>query len=174
MGAAGDMLMSALYELLEDQKGFLEKMNSLGLPGVNLKAERGKTCGIAGTHMKVTVYGEEETEPSAGCGHSHEHEHGHRHGHDHEHSREHDHEHSHEHAHIHDHTHAHTHAHGHGHHHATPGHIGALIDGLNLPDEVKCHAKAVYDAIAQAEAHAHGCWEMCTSTRWEPWMRWRM
>ena len=132
-------------------------MNSLGLPGVNLKAERGKTCGIAGTHMKVTVYGEEETEPSAGCGHSHEHEHGHGHGHDHEHSREHDHEHSHEHAHIHDHTHAHTHAHGHGHHHATPGHIGALIDGLNLPDEVKCHAKAVYDAIAQAEAHAHGC-----------------
>lgn len=86
MGAAGDMLMSALYELLEDQKGFLEKMNSLGLPGVNLKAERGKTCGIAGTHMKVTVYGEEETEPSAGCGHSHEHEHGHGHGHDHEHS----------------------------------------------------------------------------------------
>ena len=67
MGAAGDMLMSALYELLEDQKGFLEKMNSLGLPGVNLKAERGKTCGIAGTHMKVTVYGEEETEPSAGA-----------------------------------------------------------------------------------------------------------
>lgn len=157
MGAAGDMLMSALYELLEDQKGFLEKMNSLGLPGVNLKAERGKTCGIAGTHMKVTVYGEEETEPSAGCGHSHEHEHGHGHGHDHEHSHEHDHEHSHEHAHMHDHTHAHTHAHGHGHHHATPGHIGALIDGLNLPDEVKCHAKAVYDAIAQAEAHAHGC-----------------
>ena len=49
------------------------------------------------------------------------------------------------------------HAHGHGHHHATPGHIGALIDGLNLPDEVKCHAKTVYDSIAQAEAHAHGC-----------------
>lgn len=38
-----------------------------------------------------------------------------------------------------------------------PGHIGALIDGLNLPDEVKCHAKTVYDSIAQAEAHAHGC-----------------
>ncbi|HIW84745.1 MAG TPA: DUF111 family protein, partial [Candidatus Dorea gallistercoris] len=62
MGAAGDMLMAALYELLEDQEGFLEKMNSLGLPGVRLEAAQGKTCGIAGTHMRVTVHGEEETE----------------------------------------------------------------------------------------------------------------
>ncbi len=30
MGAAGDMLMAALYELLEDKQGFVEKMNRLG------------------------------------------------------------------------------------------------------------------------------------------------
>ena len=60
MGAAGDMLMSALYELLEDKKGFLDKMNALGLPGVKIEAQPGKTCGIAGTHMAVKVYGEEE------------------------------------------------------------------------------------------------------------------
>ena len=29
MGAAGDMLMAALYELLDDRDGFLEKMNTL-------------------------------------------------------------------------------------------------------------------------------------------------
>ena len=34
MGAAGDMLMAALYELLDDQAGFLRTMNGLGLPGV--------------------------------------------------------------------------------------------------------------------------------------------
>ena len=36
MGAAGDMLMSALYELLPDQAAFVSAMNSLGLPGVTL------------------------------------------------------------------------------------------------------------------------------------------
>ena len=32
-----------------------------------------------------------------------------------------------------------------------------MIDGLPLPQEVKAHARGVYDAIAQAEAKAHGC-----------------
>ena len=126
MGAAGDMLMSALYELLEDKKGFLDKMNALGLPGVKIEAQPGKTCGIAGTHMAVKVYGEEEKEPEEGhgAGHHHGYEEGHHHGH---------------------------------HHHAAPGYIAGLIGGLDLPEEVKRHARAVYDDIAQAEAKAHGC-----------------
>ena len=37
MGAAGDMLMSALYELLEDKDGFVAAMNGLGLPGHHLR-----------------------------------------------------------------------------------------------------------------------------------------
>ena len=65
MGAAGDMLMAALYELLEDKQGFLDTMNGLGLPGVRLEAQAASTCGIAGTHMAVTVHGQEETEPAA-------------------------------------------------------------------------------------------------------------
>lgn len=144
MGAAGDMLMSALYELLEDKQGFLDTMNSLGLPGVQLEAKQAATCGIAGTHMAVTVHGEEEHEP----------DHDHPHGHNQEHKHDHDHEHAHEHGHEHEHHHDHTHHH---HHHATPGHIGKIIDGLTLPEEVRAHARAVYDAIAQAEAKAHGC-----------------
>ena len=138
MGAAGDMLMAALYELLseEQKKAFLDTMNGLGLPGVEVVPMAGKTSGIAGTHMRVTVHGHEEHE------HSHEHEH------------EHSHEHEHEHHHDHDHHHEHRHEH---HHHATPGHIGEIIDGLPLPDEVRRRAREVYDAIAQAEAQAHGC-----------------
>lgn len=127
MGAAGDMLMSALYELLEDKKGFLDTMNALGLPGVKVEAQPGKTCGIAGIHMAVTVHGEEEKEPGTGDGHAEGHS-GH-HGH---------------------------HHHGH-HHHAAPGHIAELIGRLDLPEEVKRHARAVYDDIARAEAKAHGC-----------------
>ncbi len=124
MGAAGDMLMSALYELMDEEqkKEFLERMNGLGLPGVKITSRKSSTCGISGTHMEVTVYGEEE----------HEHEHGHEHG----------------------------HGHGEphpGHHHADPLHISELIGGLDLPEEVRANAGQVYDAIADAEAKAHGC-----------------
>ena len=136
MGAAGDMLMSALYELLEDKEGFLKTMNGLGLPGVHVEAAPGVSGGIAGTHMKVTVHGQEELE------------------HDHDH---HEHEHDHHHDHDHDHDHPHAHEHEHHHHHATPGHIAEIIDALALPEEVKANARAVYDAIARAEAKAHGC-----------------
>lgn len=163
MGAAGDMLMAALYELLDDQPAFLQKMQELGLHGVQVTAEPAKTCGIAGTHMRVTVHGEEEHEPDA---HEHDHhhddhdhEHHHHHHDDHDHEHHHDHHHGdHDHEHHHDHHHDdHDHEHDHHHHHATPGHIAEVIDGLNLPDAVKQHARAVYDAIAQAEAKAHGC-----------------
>ena len=34
MGAAGDMLLAALYELLPDREAFLARLNGLGLPGV--------------------------------------------------------------------------------------------------------------------------------------------
>ena len=129
MGAAGDMLMAALYELLEEsqREDFLRTMNALGLPGVEVAAVPARTGGIMGTHMRVTVHGREE--------HDHDHDHNHEHHHDHEHHHEHDHH----------------------HHHATPGHIGEIIGGLALPREVRENAGAVYDAIARAEAQAHGC-----------------
>ena len=81
MGCAGDMLTAALYELLSDgqKAAFLEKMNGLGLPGVRVAAEAASTCGIAGTHMAVTVHGQEEGD------HDHDHDHHHDHGHGHHH-----------------------------------------------------------------------------------------
>ncbi|MBR6006421.1 MAG: LarC family nickel insertion protein, partial [Clostridia bacterium] len=135
MGAAGDMLSAALYELLPDEEkaGFIEKMNALGLPGVSVAAEKAEKCGIVGTHMKVTVNGEEEHE------HHHHHDHDHNHEHDHEHDHDHDHEHHH-----------------HGHHHSSPDEIAALIDGLPVADGIKAGAKQVYGLIAEAESKAHG------------------
>ena len=67
MGAAGDMLTAALLELLPDRAGFVEELNGLGIPGVKFSPETCEKCGILGTHMKVTIHGEEE------CGHSHHH-----------------------------------------------------------------------------------------------------
>lgn len=77
MGAAGDMLMGALYELCPEKENFLRDMNAL-LPGVRVEAERVRRQGIAGTHMRVAVHGREE-------GHEHEHHHEHDHHHHHEH-----------------------------------------------------------------------------------------
>ena len=58
MGAAGDMLMAALYELLDDKAAFIETMNSLGL--AEIKAEPSIKKGICGTHMRVIINGAEE------------------------------------------------------------------------------------------------------------------
>ena len=67
MGAAGDMLTAALLELLPDKAGFVNRLNALGIPGVEYAPEPAVKCGITGTHMRVLVHGEEE--------HSHEHHH---------------------------------------------------------------------------------------------------
>ena len=56
MGAAGDMLMGALYELYPEKERFLADMNAL-IPGVKLEAEGVTRQGIAGTHMRVDIHG---------------------------------------------------------------------------------------------------------------------
>lgn len=71
MGAAGDMLMAALYELCPEKETFLSDMNRL-IPGVTLEVERVVRQGITGAHMRVSINGREE-----GCGHSHDHGHSH-------------------------------------------------------------------------------------------------
>ncbi len=59
MGCAGDMLMGALSELV-DQAEFLHKMNSLGLEGIEFQAIPSNKCGILGTHIQVKINGQEE------------------------------------------------------------------------------------------------------------------
>ncbi len=78
MGAAGDMLTAALLELLPNREAFLEKLNALGIPGVTVVAEPSTKCGISGTHIRVAVRGEEETEHMHDY-HGH-HDHHHHHG----------------------------------------------------------------------------------------------
>jgi uncharacterized protein (TIGR00299 family) protein len=74
MGAAGDMLAAALTELLPDGDSFICQLNALHIPGITFQKEASVKCGIVGTHLSVSVHGQEET----GCeGHAHEHQHGH-------------------------------------------------------------------------------------------------
>ena len=140
-------------------------MNRLGLPGVRVEAQSASTCGIAGTHMAVTVNGQEESEPSArpapgtatAAGRSP------------------------------------TTASSTATTTAT-GRSPSTDTGRNTPIPTttprrdtsgscwtpspcrrrgKAHARAVYDAIAQAEARPTAArWRRSTSTRWAPWTRW--
>lgn len=127
MGAAGDMLTAALLELLPEPDKFVERLNSLGIPGVKYIRETAEKCGITGTHMRVTVDGAEEHE------HTHHHEHHHEYHHDH------GHEHHHEH-----------------HHHTSLHDIEHIVSHLAVSDKVKEDVLAVYGLIAEAESHAHG------------------
>ncbi len=147
MGLAGDMLNAALYELLPEEKKqeYISTMNSLGLPGVKVEAVPAEKCGVHGTHMKVTVGGEEELsidvnpgeeaeaqEKAAGSAVLTEHHHG---------DDDHDHEHHHDH---------------HHHHHTSMAEITDMIKEFDLPPDVKERAAGVYEVIAEAESEVHG------------------
>ncbi len=165
MGAAGDMLMAALYELLDEdgRSAFLKEINGLGIAGVQVQAVPTQKCGIWGTHMRVLVHGQEEHSADIAahdCGeHTHSHDcDGHTHSHDCD-----GHTHSHDcdgHAHSHDcDGHAHSHdcgGHAHSHSHSSLADISHLISHLPISQKVRQDAQAVYGLIAEAESHAHG------------------
>ena len=83
MGAAGDMLAGALLELLPDPDAAVAELNAFGIPGVMYKRETLSKCGIAATHLSVTVEGNEEssfaeaTEDKSEAHHHHDHEYHH-------------------------------------------------------------------------------------------------
>ena len=148
MGAAGDMLSAALYELLTDEqkKDFLRKVNGLGLPGVTVRADPAEKCSIRGTHMTVLAGGAEEADTV--CSHMDEERSSHAdlsicdHAHDH--------------GQAHDHGHTHDLEHMHGHHHSSLASVNGSIEQMDLPSSVRDHALAVYRMLAEAEGHAHG------------------
>ena len=137
MGAAGDMLMSALYEICDQKEWFLHKMNTVFAPyHIALSPESAVSCGISGTHMKVTVNGTEEVSLDVNAEHAH-------------------------------HTHAECPdasgarevsdpaEDGHSHTHTTYAAVCEEITSLDLPAEVKEDALAIYRLLGEAEAKVH-------------------
>mgnify|MGYP002507921825 FL=1 len=168
MGAAGDMLMAALYEICSEKELFLQKMNEAFAPfDITFSPEPSSKCGVAGTRMKVLVHGEEE-HTTAGDAHTlQQEEHSHAHVHEHQ-TAENSHTHSlrqeeHSHAHIHEHQTAensHTHSlrqeeHSHAHVHRDYPTILKEIQSLPLPEKVKADAASVYTLLGNAEAKVH-------------------
>ncbi|MDO4988548.1 MAG: LarC family nickel insertion protein [Synergistes sp.] len=77
MGAAGDMMSAALLELCDNRDKFIEKINSIGIPYVNITANECKKCGISGTAISVKIHGEEECTEEKTHTHTHCHSHTH-------------------------------------------------------------------------------------------------
>lgn len=78
MGVAGDMLMGALLELIEDKDEFIKRINRLGIPKTEISYRPDNKCGIVGTHISVKVNGEEEhNHDDIANAHYHNHEHHH-------------------------------------------------------------------------------------------------
>lgn len=71
MGASGDLLNSALSELV-DQRKYLEIMNHCGLEGIHFQASVKENGGVSGSHVEVLIDGHTEEEPQS---HHHHHEH---------------------------------------------------------------------------------------------------
>lgn len=164
MGASGDMIMGALWELLDEvgRREFLKEVEKLKPLGIEIKMDKASKCGIFGTKARVSVHGKEEgrdlPEETHQC-HSHESD-----EHSHEGEEHHDREewqHSHgseKHNHNHDHgekDHNHYHEYSHGHCHRSLGDIQSILKEINLPLDIKGKAMEVYTEIALAEAKVH-------------------
>lgn len=127
MGAAGDMLMAALLELLPERDAFLAKMNRLGIPGLHIECVPSNKCGILGSHVSVQVNGEEETvhDVSAdGSGANEDQE-------------------------------KNSHQEVHAHSHTSYPELCSRIEKLDLPEKVRANAAAVYRIIGEAESEVH-------------------
>lgn len=141
MGVAGDMLMGALLELIEDKEGFIKRINSLGIPKTEISYRLDNKCGIVGTHVSVKVNGEEEqSHDTIANEHHHNHEHHHKKDNVNEvnksqvnHSKP-----------------------EKEHHHSNLHNIMSIVDTMDLPVDVKEDIKAVYEIIAEAESQVHG------------------
>lgn len=153
-GAAGDMISAALWELIDSQEAFLEKVNGIGIPDTKIYALPSVKKGISGTHFTVTVAGREEwtedlekdspVKPVLNIENHINEEHVHVHEHEHSHGGE-------------THSHPHSHSHSHGEHaHKTLEDINSIINSLDVSDRVKRDAVNVYELLADAESMVHG------------------
>ncbi|MBR3628504.1 MAG: nickel pincer cofactor biosynthesis protein LarC [Elusimicrobia bacterium] len=131
MGAAGNMLTAALYELLDDteKKDFINQINNIGLSKTVISAEKTEKCGILGTYIDVSVDGiKEENLFVKDERHHHEHSDNH----------------------------VDKHEHKHTHHHTSFQEIVDIVNSLQISDKIKNNIIAVYKLIAEAESNAHG------------------
>lgn len=144
-GISGDMVLGALLDAGLPLEELREALGSLAMSGVAADAERVLRAGVSATRFVVR----DEAAVHDGA-----------HEHHHPHTTTHSHSHADGHTHPHTHTHAHPHEHvpeqpRHHHHHRSLPEIRALIDRSSLSHDGRERAKAMFQRLAEAEAHIH-------------------
>jgi uncharacterized protein (TIGR00299 family) protein len=141
MGASGDMLLGALLDAGADPGALDPVADALDVEYVIGRVE---DHGISATDVRIEVG--DETDLEDGRGHSHADENDHRHGADHDNTHGVDQDQAHE--------------SGHDHSQDGPGHrtydaVVSIVEGLDLPDDVRNDALAIVRILGEAEATVH-------------------
>lgn len=145
------MAAASLIDAGADVNVLMEALNSLNVPGFDIRITRKSKAGIDCCDFDVVL-------DAVHDGHDHDMEYLYGHAEEHEHSHEEEHGHSHEHNHEeeHEHSHVHNHAEGHAHHeHRGLNEINAIIDSARLTDGARNLAHKIFDILAEAESKAH-------------------
>lgn len=127
-GAGGDMILGALLALGADGAAIEAALQTLLGQPVHLHLEPADSHGIHGHRLDVHArHGGEHPEEWGETGHHH-HGHGHDHG----------------------------HHHGHAHEHRSWREIDAMLSAAAFSETARARCRAVFEAIARAEAEVHG------------------
>ena len=138
-GISGDMFLGALVDAGVSAAHLEQTVAGLDI-GAKLEVSRVNRSGISATKVDVVVGGKKDVpREEYWSDHEKEHKHAHEHGHSHSHS------HSHE-----PHSHAHAHEHGRG-----LTEISAIIDKAAISTSAKTTAKAIFQALGEAESKIH-------------------
>jgi len=151
MGASGDMLLAALLAAGADRNALAPVEDVLP---IRYEVVETIENGIGATSVTVALTDDDSAEDcSPSKVPSHDDDHSHSHG-DHDHSHG-DHDHGHA---DHDHDHSHgdsaTHAEGHG-PSRSYSEVREIVDGMDLPEDVRRDALAIFEILGEAEAAVH-------------------
>ncbi|MDR0956725.1 MAG: nickel pincer cofactor biosynthesis protein LarC [Endomicrobium sp.] len=126
MGAAGDMIMAALFELIENKQDFLKQINSLNLPKFKVLAKSCTKQGVTGTRIIVNINNIKEISKDVNI------------------SRK-----------LKKNNNIQKQTHLLKHYHTNFNKIEDTISSLNLSKKIKNHTLNIYNIIAQAESKVH-------------------
>jgi uncharacterized protein (TIGR00299 family) protein len=128
-GIAGDMTVAALIELGVPLAQMQAGLDALGLPGLEIAAEKSSRHHISGTHLQVSWPGMPPVGDHNAGNNADAHSHGEAHG--------------------------HGHAHSHTHVHRPYGEVRRLLEDSNLPEGARRIALDIFQRLAEAEAEVH-------------------
>lgn len=136
-GISGDMMLASLVDLGADQEYISSELKKLPMEDFEMSFSRKDCKGISANQLSLNFTSglivDDQIQPVAGKNDKH-----------------------HQHVHSKEHTHGHHHEHHHEHSHHNAKQIFEMIEGSQLPENVKENSKKLFKEVARAEGKIHG------------------